>query len=261
MEAGAICQPSPPLPEDMRSSKSTTCYEAPPLRTTHEDTTVVLKKIKRTDEYEIRELIPIKSFLVDVSYLPVAGGDTVEMEQPVRVQYQREDGLAVAEDWNVALPMDRIADDLPKRMGREFLSLYSQSMDRSISEENALRFERLCHSLDLGGFEASRSLPAWHSAKLIRDRRKWSVEFLTGDVEPITEELRGRLLVGLDEGDWFHACFQFDRENHITSIENVRLIAPPNETPPTERRQKRFSDEAMAFFGAIKPAPESDSDE
>lgn len=165
---------------------------------------------------------------VEVEYtqrtIPIAESTFLRIVRPLVLRYSGQSDQIEVEGWGISVGWDGI-QELPRRIGRRFLDLFSRSQIGTLTEQEEACLQAACRHVDYFDFVASRSLPRYMEATLVRKSPKLLVQFLEDRNVALPVRLATDLDV-LDEGDRFGAYFTLDRDENVIGLRNVILLPP-----------------------------------
>jgi hypothetical protein len=192
------------------------------------------------------------SFEIDyaVTRFPVEGEISVHVADPknapIRLGYSDTEGVLEVIGWGISVPLEK-ADELPRQIGRRFLELYSKAVTGSLRDVDRKWLRAVSEQMDYHSFAASRKLPRYREATLIRKEPVLLVQFLQDKNIKLNKCLAPKL-TAIDDGERFAAWYSIDGNgeivdfNHVLrlpSIEEDLLDLPlgskPIEIPPDVR--------------------------
>jgi hypothetical protein len=158
-----------------------------------------------------------------VTSFPVEGDISVHVadpqHEPIRLGYSDTDGTLEVIGWGLALPLEK-AHELPRAIGRRFLDLYSKAVTGALREEDRIWLRTVSEQMDYHSFAASRKLPRYREATLVRKEPVLLVQFLEDRNIKLDKSLTSKL-TAIDDGERFSAWFKIDGHGVITDFEHV----------------------------------------
>lgn len=177
-------------------------------------------------DFSKQTIVAKQEFEVELEYdhrtFPVGAEDQLETTEPLTVKYSDSDGKLEILGWGLSVDL-RESNDLPRRIGKRFLELYSRSVRDELSDQDEACFEKICEQVDYRRFCRSRELPRFREALLVRKQPTGFLKFLDGKKIKISSELTAQLRV-LDEGQYFGALFEHDDSGDISGIKNIIIL-------------------------------------
>lgn len=172
----------------------------------------------------------LTEFAIELEYdqpsFPVEGEVMVHVfdpaKNPIRLGYHRETDKLEVIDWGLQIPIEE-AHDLPRLIGRRFLELYSKATSGVLKEEERGWLQKVSEQMDYHRFAATRKLPRYREATLIRKQPWPLVQFIEEKNIRLDASLSAKLCV-LNEGDRFGGWFKLDRKNKIVDIKHIVLL-------------------------------------
>ena len=175
---------------------------------------------------------------------------------PIRLGYSdAEDTLEVI-GWGISVPLDK-TDELPRQIGRRFLELYSKAVTGSLREEDRQWLKTVSEQMDYNSFAASRKLPRYREATLIRKEPVLLVQFL-GDRNIKLDNNLTPKLTAIDSGERFSAWFTIDGTGKISDFNHV-LRLPSLEDDLAEMPAPSQPIELPSSIRSLLPKPEQES--
>jgi hypothetical protein len=126
------------------------------------------------------------------------------------------------QDWGITMPCDQV-HDLPRQIGRRFLSLFSKADSQTLSPTERADWLRILDQVDYSQFSFDRSAPHYTEGKLI-GKNPYRVEWHDSSKERLSATV-GAALYLLDPGDTFSAFVKGGSGHSTLSIERVTLIS------------------------------------
>ena len=152
-------------------------------------------------------------------------GVVLEAHQPLKLGYRNSDGMLEVVGWGIEVPLGD-GHSIADLISRRFLDLYSRSQHGTLSDEEALNFSEICSQVDYRSFCASRRMPQWQEAWLVRKQPVGFLDFGTGKLVKISAEA-SRALRLFDAGTYFGAWFSTDREGLIEQVQHAEPLPEP----------------------------------
>jgi hypothetical protein len=154
--------------------------------------------------------------------IPLDEGRTLlRLRQPPTLKVNTHTMEFEAEDWGITMPCDKV-EDLPRRIARRFLTLFSKADQESMEPQEKLEWLKLLDKVDYAQFSIDRSAPQYLEGTLV-GKTPPRVEWHDGATEVLSLSLASSLFP-LDPGDNFSAFVKVGRDNRTLSIERVSLI-------------------------------------
>ncbi len=195
-----------------------------------------------------------------VTSFPVEGEISVHVadpkNQPIRLGYSDADGTLEVIGWGMAVPLEN-ATELPRQIGRRFLELYSKAVTGSLREEDRKWLKTVSEQMDYHSFAASRKLPRYREATLIRKEPVVLVQFLENRNIKLDSNLTSKL-TAIDSGDRFSAWFTIDGTGKISDFNHV-LRLPSLEDDLAEMPAASTPIELPSSVRSLLPKPEQES--
>jgi hypothetical protein len=171
-------------------------------------------------------------FDIEVDYghtrFPIEGDLSVHVvdpqHAPIRLGYSDENGTLEVIGWGLTVPIEE-SGDLPRRIGRRFLELYSKAVTGTLHPEERDWLRTISDQMDYHAFAAGRKLPRYREATLVRKSPVLLVQFIEDRNVKLDSALAAKLW-SLDEGDRFGAWFTLDGNGNITDLNHIILLPP-----------------------------------
>jgi hypothetical protein len=183
---------------------------------------------RRLSPEDIPEALSIEQeFEIEIDYavtsFPVEGDISVHVADPnkgpIRLGYSDKEETLEVIGWGISVPLEK-AEELQRLIGRRFLELYSKAVTGSLKEEDRQWLRTVSEQMDYHSFAASRKLPRYREATLVRKSPVLLVQFLEDRNIKLDGSLTAKL-TAIDEGDRFSAWFTSDGTGKIVDFQHV----------------------------------------
>jgi hypothetical protein len=158
-----------------------------------------------------------------VTSFPVEGEVSVHVadpkNEPIRLGYSDAEGTLEVIGWGMVVPLEK-ADELPRQIGRRFLELYSKAVTGALGEEDRKWLGTVSEQMDYHSFAASRKLPRYREATLVRKEPVLLVQFLEDRNVKLDSSLASKL-TAIDDGERFSAWFTIKGNGEISDFNHV----------------------------------------
>lgn len=164
-------------------------------------------------------------FTIDyaVTSFPVEGEISVHVADPknapICLGYSDADGSLEVVGWGISVPLEK-AGELPRQIGRRFLELYSKAVTGSLRDDDRKWLRTVSEQMDYHSFAASRKLPRYREATLVRKDPVLLVQFLEDRNIKLNRSLAPKL-TAIDDGERFAAWFTIDGRGEIVDFNHV----------------------------------------
>ncbi|MDD5598286.1 MAG: hypothetical protein PHV82_10105 [Victivallaceae bacterium] len=152
-------------------------------------------------------------------------GVFLRLNEPLKIKKMPTRNLFIIDSWKISISCDSIPQ-LPNKICREFLKLYSKAKANQLSEKEHEIWIKIVDSIDYQSLSIEYALPDYSEGKIIRKdelRKKHYIEWHDGKREWIASELSTSFNY-LEIGDSFSAYLKRNRFNDIVAINNINLI-------------------------------------
>ena len=194
-----------------------------------------------------------------VTSFPVEGNISVHVADPkhapIRLGYSDAEGLLEVVGWGMTVPLEK-ADELPRQIGRRFLELYSKAVTGSLREEDRKWLRTVSEQMDYHAFAASRKLPRYREATLVRKAPVLLVQFLEDRNIKLDKSLASKL-TAIDDGERFAAWFTLEGNGDIVDFNHV-LRLPSLEEDLSEVPSASNPIELPLGVRSLLPKPEQE---
>ncbi len=176
-----------------------------------------------------------QEFALQVDYshtcFPVEGNISVHVadpdKSPIRLGYSETEGTLEVIGWGMKLPLEK-AQELPREIGRRFLELYSKAVTGCLRDEERKWLRSISEQMDYHAFAASRKLPRYREATLIRKEPVLLVQFLEDRNVKLDISLASKL-TAVNCGERFAAWFTMNENGAISDLNHVLRLPPLEE--------------------------------
>jgi hypothetical protein len=126
------------------------------------------------------------------------------------------------EGWGIRMPCSEVYD-LPRRMGRRFIELFSKAdRQEDFTEEEEMTWFNVVNQVDYDRFSYDRAAPQYVEGTLIRRSPHFVVEWYDGERENLSPTV-ARSLALIETGESFGAFVKFGSDNQTIAIERVTI--------------------------------------
>ena len=183
---------------------------------------------RRLSPEDIPEALSIEQeFEIEIDYavtsFPVEGEISVHVADPkngpIRLGYSDKEETLEVIGWGISVPLEK-AEELQRLIGRRFLELYSKAVTGSLKEEDRQWLRTVSEQMDYHSFAASRKLPRYREATLVRKSPVLQVQFLADRNIWLDTSLAPKL-TAIDQGDRFAAWFTSNGKGEIVDFNHV----------------------------------------
>jgi len=143
---------------------------------------------------------------------------------PIKLGYRDELGTLEVIGWGLEIPLGE-SSDLPRRIGRRFLELYSKAVTGCLHVEEREWLKHISAQMDYHSFAAARKLPRYREATLIRKTPVLLLQFIEEKNVRLNGALAAKLQV-VNQGDRFGAWFTLGEDGEIVDFQHVLLLSP-----------------------------------
>ncbi len=162
------------------------------------------------------------------SVLPIEGGRVLlRLTEPPMIEVDPASKECEVIGWGIRMSRDFI-HELPKKMARRFLDLFSKADSSRLNEEERQCWMGILDQVDFPAFCIDRAAPHYLEGRLARLDPVCLVDWHDGERQQIGREA-ARSLGCLRPGDEFGAYVKLGKQNSVLSIERITLLAPVEE--------------------------------
>ena len=134
-------------------------------------------------DFSKQSVSPEQEFEVELEYnhrsFPVGGKDHLDTLEPLTLKYTDSDAKMEIVGWGLTVNLSD-GSDLPRRIGKRFLELFSKAIRDDLSEQDEACFEKICNQVDYRKFCRSRELPRFREALLVLKQPIAFLKFIDG---------------------------------------------------------------------------------
>lgn len=165
---------------------------------------------------------------IPIQTIPVGGDESIAVTDTLILD-QDSPEMSKVRGWGCELDvLTTSISVLRDALGRRFIDLYHRGQRRELSEAEMNELGEISRQVDIGAYNYLLDRrPRYHEAILQSQGGTLKLEFLTGGVRDVGEEVR-LALRPMKEGEWFGADFVFDRYGKIESLSNPRPVPDPD---------------------------------
>lgn len=164
-------------------------------------------------------------YKLDRELLSLEGGHLlVRLREPLVVEVDPATMTCGVFDWGVSLPVTQVAD-LPNRLARQFLNLFSKADRGVLSEQESNQWLKIIGQVDYRRFCIDRAAPQYVEGTVETKQPHFvRVRWYDESVEKIEFPAASALSV-LKKGDEFGAYVKLGLGNKALSIERITILS------------------------------------